>query len=167
MVGRIIEADRLHAADFLEIVQHAFRVGIGDICHHDLCRAVGDKLPFHDVQRFLCLGVLRQIERQIILHLDPAAGEHGENDQNDGNQEKQIAFVHDKRRELDHKALAAGRNAVRLFCHAPGSFLWIFLDAARASITQTADPLFPVCKERAAKISILVWNIPRSVSKNK
>ena len=96
MVGRIVKIDRLHALDLLEIIEHTLRVLVGDICHHDLSRAVGGELPVHDVQRLLRLGILRQIERQIIFNLHPVAGKHGENDKNDGNQEKQIAFVYDE-----------------------------------------------------------------------
>ena len=97
MVSRIVKIDRLHALDLLEIVQHARGILVGDVRNHDLRRAVGGKLALHDVQRLLRLRLLRQIERQIILHLDPVAGEHGENDKDDGDQEKQIAFVHDER----------------------------------------------------------------------
>lgn len=88
MVGRIVKIDRLHALDLFEVIEHVLRVLVGDVRHHDLSRAVGGKLPVHDVQRLFRLGILRQIERQIIFNLDPVAGKHGENDKNDGNQEK-------------------------------------------------------------------------------
>lgn len=92
----------LYAFNFL----YSRHKGVGlrrrNIAHHDLCCTVCDKLVVHDIQPLLGFRILRQIECQIALHLDPVAGERRKNQQNNGEQENQISLVHDEGGDLHH-----------------------------------------------------------------
>ncbi len=77
-----------------------------NIRHHNLGTAVSDELILHDVQGLAGLRILRQIGRQFTLHLHPVAGKSGENQHNDGKQEKQIPFIHNEGGKLGHKAVS-------------------------------------------------------------
>ena len=67
---------KLHGLDPLGLFNlFAERLGlfIGDILHHDLCRAEGDKFPFHQLKTLPGLGVLGQIVRQTVVDLHPVS----------------------------------------------------------------------------------------------
>ena len=105
MVGGLVEIHTLNALHIGNGVPQRFRRVIGNVVHHDICRSVGGELLFHYVQGLLRLGIIRQKGRQVVFHLHPVAGEHGKYQGDQRNQEKQIALIHDKRRQIFHECM--------------------------------------------------------------
>ena len=102
MLARVVEVDALHPVDLPERVKKPLRLPVGEVCGHELCRAVGDELLFHHVQALLGGGTRGQVGGQIVFHRDPAAGEDGEGDGDAHQQEDQIALIHDERGYARH-----------------------------------------------------------------
>ena len=106
MILCLVIVDHLDAADGLDRVVQRGGLVQRDIRDHDLRRAVGDELFVHDVQRLLRLGILRQVVGEVALDLDPVAREGREDQQDDGDEEDEAAFINDEGRHLLHKGSA-------------------------------------------------------------
>ena len=100
MLCGLVESDALYALDLREGVGKRRRLVIGDVRRHDARRAVSRELVLHDVQRELGLRVVRQEGGKLVFHVHPIPRKCGENEQNDRDEEKQIAPVHNGRRKL-------------------------------------------------------------------
>ena len=93
MILCLVIVDHLDAADGLDRV-----VQRGGLVQRDVCD--------HDLQRLLRLGILRQVVGEVALDLDPVAREGREDQQDDGDEEDEAAFVNDEGRHLLHKGSA-------------------------------------------------------------
>lgn len=103
MIGGVIEGNTLHTLDPSELIGQVFRFLIGDIGHHDLRRAVGGKLLLHQIEGDLCPCGIRQERGEVVFDLDPIAGEGRENEHDDGDEEKQVAAIHNEGGQPYHK----------------------------------------------------------------
>ena len=101
---RVVKGDALHAVDPFELFKKGLRLLVGEVCRHELGRAVGDELLLHHVQALLRRGARGQIGRQIILYLDPIAGEEGKDHEDADEQEDEVSFVHNECGQLHHEA---------------------------------------------------------------
>ena len=107
VVGGLIIVHALHTLHLPDLSGQLLRLRRGDVGRHHLRRAVGDELLVHHGQCLLGLGVIRQVIRQVVLHLHPAAGDGGEKQADNGDQEDKAALVHDEGGQLFHKGHAA------------------------------------------------------------
>ena len=71
MLLRVVKRNALHAVDRFQPLGYGLRLVIGHVDKHDLCRAEGDEFILHQMQAPVCLRVLRQIRRKLVLHLHP------------------------------------------------------------------------------------------------
>ena len=77
---RVIVGNQDHVPDPGQGLRERFRLFLRDPVHHDLGRAVGDEFSLHDVQALVRLRLLGKVDRDVVLHLDPADGEDGKHD---------------------------------------------------------------------------------------
>ena len=103
MGGGIIVLDHLDAPEARQLVVQLVCLVRRDVCHHDIGRTVGGKLFFHNVQAHAGLAGLGQIGGQVAFHLDPAAGEDGEDGSQNDDEEHKVAPLNNLQRELVHK----------------------------------------------------------------
>ena len=104
VVGGVVEVHALHAVRRRDLVRDLLRPRVGDVRHHQLCRAEGGELLAHDVEALAGLRGLRQIGSEVVLHLHPVAGDDGEHQRNAHQQEHKVPLVDNKGGELRHKA---------------------------------------------------------------
>ena len=117
MLVRLVVADHLHALDVRDLVAQRRSLRGRDVRDHHLRRAVGDKLVIHDGKRFLGLGVLGQVGREVALDLDPVAGKRREDQQDDDDQENKIPFVNNESGQLHQKRRSGARCFLRRVTH--------------------------------------------------
>ena len=103
MGGGIIVLDHLDAPEARQLVVQLVCLVRRDVCHHDIGRTVGGKLFLHNVQAHAGLAGLGQIGGQVAFHLDPAAGEDGEDGSQNDDEEHKVAPLNNLQRELVHK----------------------------------------------------------------
>ena len=75
MVRRLVEVHALHALDRLDLVADLLCVVVGDIGDHDLGCTKCRELLIHQIQTHSGGAAVGQILRQVVLDLDPRAGE--------------------------------------------------------------------------------------------
>ena len=100
----ILELYAVHAVHIFDLVGQVQRHIIGDVVHHHLRRAVGDKVVVHHGQALPGLGVIGQIGGDVVFHLHPALGHYAKHNGENVQQEKQVSLIHDQRGQLFHAA---------------------------------------------------------------
>ena len=138
VVGGLVVGQALDTLDVPELVSQLLSLGRCDVGHHYLRRAVGDELLVHDGQRLLGLRVVRQVEGQVILHLDPVTGKGGENEADDGDEKDQIPLIHDERGQLFHERGAVCVGLAHDLCIPSSAAVRSFSIAASGRICTTS-----------------------------
>ena len=103
MRARLIVVDALHALDRFDLRRERGGLLGRDVRDHHLGCAEGGELLVHDVESLLCFGIVRQVGRQVVFDLDPAAGENGEDQQDDRQQKDEVPLVDNECGDLFHK----------------------------------------------------------------
>ena len=102
MILGIIKFHLIYALDGLNLVHQGLRLGICNIGNHDTRGSIGNEILIHNIQALPGFGGLRQIIGQLIVNLYPGFRKNTEDKRRDVNQEKQVALIHNKGRDLLH-----------------------------------------------------------------
>ena len=75
-----VEQDKKHVGDLAQLLFQRFRLPGGDVSDHHLGCAVGGEFV-HDLKALPRLRLFRQIEGDVVFHLDPPDRKNGEHNQ--------------------------------------------------------------------------------------